>query len=183
MVEQTARRQSAEERRGTILAAARHEFSITGLHGTSTEAIARRAGISQPYLFRLFHTKKELFLACIAAGFNQTLETFEAAAQGKTGAEAFAAMGEAYMGLLSERSLLLAQMQSYAACDDADVCAVVRENFARLHAYVESVTGAPRTDVSRFFAKGMLLNVCATMNLLESDETWARQLIEGVREA
>ena len=38
-------------------------FAVTGYHGTPTDTLARRAGISQPYLFRLYGTKKDLCLA------------------------------------------------------------------------------------------------------------------------
>ena len=113
-------RMSAEERREAILEAARGEFASTGYHGTSTETIAERAGISQPYLFRLFGTKKELFLASVRRCFRETLETFQRAAEGKRGEEALHAMGEAYLALLEDRSRLMAQMQAYASCDDPE---------------------------------------------------------------
>ena len=54
----TATRKTADERRVEILEAARAEFALKGLYGASTDTIARRAGLSQPYLFRLFGTKK-----------------------------------------------------------------------------------------------------------------------------
>ena len=60
----TRTRKSAEERREEIVAIAIEQFALNGYKGTSTEAIAREAGISQPYLFRLFKTKRDLFLAC-----------------------------------------------------------------------------------------------------------------------
>src|SRR5215218_2503900 len=116
---------SAEERRTEILAVAREEFARHGFKATSTESIAERAGISQPYLFRLFGTKKELFLAAIEGCWQETLETFRAAAEGKSGEVALSAMGKAYMELLADRQRLLLQMQSYAACDDPDVRDVV----------------------------------------------------------
>src|SRR5687768_6811608 len=90
-------RRTAEERRETVLEAARAEFAVTGYRGTSTEAIAQRAGISQPYLFRLYGTKKELFLACIERGFSVTLEGFKEASEGLRGEKALEAMGRAYM--------------------------------------------------------------------------------------
>ena len=62
----TTTRQTAEERREAVLDAATHEFAVKGFHGASTEDIARAAGISQPYLFRLFGSKKELYLAAFA---------------------------------------------------------------------------------------------------------------------
>ena len=178
----TATRMTAEERREAILEAARDEFASTGFHGTSTETIAERAGISQPYLFRLFGTKKELFLASVRRCFRETLETFMRAAEGKRGEEALKAMGESYMALLTDRSRLMAQMQAYASCDDAEIRSVVREGYGDLFSWVERVSGLPPAELSRFFARGMLLNVIAAMDLLNSDEPWAARLLEGCRE-
>jgi AcrR family transcriptional regulator len=178
----TAVRMTAEERREAILEAARLEFAATGFHGTSTETIAARAGISQPYLFRLFGTKKELFVANVRRCFRETLETFQRAAEGKRGEEALEAMGEAYMALLTDRSRLLAQLQAYASCDDPEIRDVVREGYGDLVVWAERVSGLPPARLSAFFAKGMLLNVVASMDLLHSDEPWAQRLLEGCRE-
>ena len=177
-------RMTADERRASILDAALHEFAERGLDGASTEAIAVRAGISQPYVFRLFGTKKELFIASVARCFRETLETFQRAAEGKRGEEALEAMGRAYVDeLLVDRVRLRAQMQAYAACDDADVADVVRNGYGDLVTYVERVSGLPPAAVSKFFAKGMLLNVIASMGLEQSSEPWAARLLEGCKEA
>src|SRR2546423_12021630 len=93
---QTGVRMSAEQRRETVLEAAVTEFALRGLAGTSTEDVARRAGISQPYLFRLFPTKKALFLALVERCYQRIEEAFAAAAGGKTGAEALDSMGDEY---------------------------------------------------------------------------------------
>jgi AcrR family transcriptional regulator len=177
-------RKSKEERREEILDAAFHEFAERGLHGASTEDIARRAGISQPYVFRLFGTKKALFTAVVARCFRQTLEVFGRAAEGKRGVEALAAMGDAYVDelLMRDRTFLLAQMQAYAACDDDDIREVVRNGYGDLVAYVERVTGLPPENVSRFFATGMMLNVIASMGLADGEEPWAGRLIEGLKD-
>src|ERR671937_2046816 len=112
-------RKSAEERRESVLAAALQEFAERGLDGASTEAIAARAGISQPYVFRLFGTKKGLFKAVVSRCFRETLELFQRAAEGKRGRPALEAMGRAYREeLLPDKTRLRAQMQAYAACDD-----------------------------------------------------------------
>src|SRR5438445_593386 len=71
-------RMTSAARRGDLLAAAASEFAITGLHGTSTEAIAKRAGISHAYVFRFFPTKKALFMACAERCIERTLATFQA---------------------------------------------------------------------------------------------------------
>jgi len=172
-------RKTAEIRREEILDAACDEFAQTGLHGTSTDAIARRAGVSQPYLFRLFHTKRELFIATVQRCFAETYETFERAALGKKGEDALKAMGESYMELLADRSKLQAQMQAYAACDDPEVCTVVREGYGRLVELVERTTGVDPDIVRDFFARGMLLNVMAQMDLLDCAEPWAQRLLES----
>jgi AcrR family transcriptional regulator len=176
-------RKSAEQRRDEILDAAMIEFAQHGLEGASTEDIARRAGISQPYVFRLFGTKKELFKATAARCLRETLEIFQRAAEGKRGEDALKAMGEAYRTLLEDRSRLRAQMQSYAACDDPEICAVVRAGYGDIVTYVERVSGADRATVSSWFAKGMLMNVMASMDLLNLDEPWAERLIAGCVEA
>src|SRR3954469_13174577 len=106
----TSERKSKEERREEILDAALPVFTNQGLHGASTEEIARRAGISQPYVFRLFGTKKELYLALVARCFRQTLEVMQRSAEGKRGEEALKAIGGAYGKLLeSDRLYLRAQ--------------------------------------------------------------------------
>src|SRR3982750_1660075 len=73
-------RMTADERRDAIVAAATEEFATGGLVGASTEAVARRVGVSQPYVFQLFGTKKELFLAVVRSCFARTLGVFETAA-------------------------------------------------------------------------------------------------------
>jgi AcrR family transcriptional regulator len=173
-------RKSKEVRHEEILDAALQEFALLGLHGASTEDIARRAGISQPYVFRLFGTKKALFTAVVARCFRETHELFARAAEGKRGAEALEAMGAAYIERLRrDRTQLLAQMQAYAACDDPEIRDVVRDGYGDLVTYVERVTGLSPEAVSTFFAKGMLLNVIASMGLGEGSEPWAVRLIAG----
>src|SRR4051794_2037517 len=101
----TRTRKSAEVRREEILAVALRHFAIGGFHGTSTEAIARESGISQPYLFRLFRTKRELFLACCDRADEQLLEVFRRAAdEAPSPDERLHAMGKAYVDeLLPDR--------------------------------------------------------------------------------
>jgi AcrR family transcriptional regulator len=173
-------RKTKEERREEILDAALGEFAEKGLHGASTDEIARLAGISQPYVFRLFGTKKELYLALVARCFRETLELMQRAAEGKRGEEALAAIGTAYAEVLqSDRLYLRAQMQAYAACEDPEIAAVVRAGYGDLVTYVERVSGAPTEEVAQFFANGMLLNVLASMDALA--EGWGARLVEGCK--
>src|SRR4029450_13912065 len=111
----TPTRQTAEVRREAVLEAAATEFSRTGLHGASTDAIANAAGISQPYLFRLFGTKKELYLAATRLKMEETYQAFEQASRGKRGQEALQAMGEASRQLIEDRERLQLMLQCFAA--------------------------------------------------------------------
>lgn len=173
-------RLSAEERRDDVLEAALIEFAEHGYEGTSTEDIAKRAGISQPYLFRLFGTKKELFKASTARCLRETLEMFQRAAEGKRGEEALHAIGGAYQEMLrTDRTHLRSQMQSYAAADDPEIRAVVRAGYGDLVAYVRRVSGADWPTIWRFFATGMLLTVLASMNVEDDPEPWMTDLLEN----
>ena len=175
-------RKTAEERRVEILEAARAEFADRGFEGASTDTIARRAGISQPYLFRLFGTKKGLFIASVEGCFAETLAMFREAAEGKRGEEALAAIGEAYVRTISEDSQRLrGQMQAYVACQDEEVCAVVRRGFGELVQFVEGIPDVPQERIVGFFAQGMLLNVIASMSLLDAREAWAQRLLAACR--
>ena len=112
-----------------------------------------------------------------------TLEMMQSAAAGLKGEEALHAIGEAYAErLATDPTYLHSQMQAYAACDDPAIRTVVRNGYRELVDYVERVSGLPPERVSHFFAKGMLLNVIASMDLLGADEGWAQRLIEGCRQ-
>jgi len=174
-------RQTAEERREAVLDAAAAAFARGGLHGTSTEEIAAAAGISQPYLFRLFGTKKKLFLATVERCMSDTLELFRAAAGDLRGEDALLAMGNAYVEMVKhDRIRLLAQMQAYASCDDPEIRETMRRSYGQLHLYVETVSGCGPEAVSAWFAHGMLLNVVAAMDLWHAPDPWAARLLLGL---
>jgi AcrR family transcriptional regulator len=169
-------RRSAEERRREIVEIAISHFAQHGYNGTSTDQVAREAGISQPYLFRLFGTKRELFLACHEAMHGRIAHSFAEAARDVPQEERMKAMGTAYTNLLADRTSLLFQMQSYAACSDPEIQTRVRERYADLVRQVEETTGASPADLWAFFSNGMLLNVIAALDLdvLAHGEEWAR---------
>ncbi len=173
-------RHTADERREEILEAAFAEFADTGFEGTSTETIADRAGISQPYLFRLFGTKKHLFLAAIDRCIDQTREAFqEVVTEGDPSEDILERMGHAYLEVVKDRQRLRMQMQAYAACDDPEVRATVQRGFGRLIDEVMAASHASPEVLAGFIAKGMLLNVMASMDVLESTEPWAVALRQG----
>jgi AcrR family transcriptional regulator len=160
-------RSTAEERREQVLAAAVSEFAARGLEAATTSDIARRAGISQAYVFRLFSSKRELFLAAIDRGFERVERRFrDAAAEAPSGdAQArLEAMGRAYAELLADRELLLVQLQGYAASGDEEVRVHVRTQFLDLWRLVSRLSGADGECVQKFFAHGMLMNVAAALD-------------------
>lgn len=163
-------RRSADERRQEIVSIALRHFALGGYQGTSTEAIARETGLSQPYLFRLFGTKRDLFLACCDRCHEIVVATFRDAAAGLPEDERFAAMGRAYVDLLEDRTLLLFQMQTYAASSDPVIQARVRANYAEVVRDVAALSGGGPEDVWSFAAQGMLLNVIASLDLDASDD-------------
>ena len=160
-----ARRKSADERREDILAVAMQRFAEVGYHGTSTEDIAAGAGISQPYLFRLFGTKKALFLACDERACDRVLDAFRRAAENAPG-EKLEALGQAYADeLLPDRHAVLMMMQGFAAASDPEIQEQVRRKYGEIIAEVGRLTGASPDDLWRFFASGMLLNIVAALDL------------------
>jgi AcrR family transcriptional regulator len=174
-------RLTAAERRDEVLEAARIEFAEKGYVATSTEDIAARAGISQPYLFRLFGTKKELYIASVSRCFRETLELFQRAAEGLRGDDALRSIGKAYAEQLAgDRTWLQAQMHSYAASDDPQIRSVVRAGFGDLVAYVRRVSGADWPEIWHFFATGMFLNVLASMHVHDDPEPWMLELLDGL---
>ncbi len=175
-----AERLTAPERREQILEAAVTVFAERGYEGASTDVIARMAGISQPYLFRLFGTKRDLIVATVRRCFVDTEDLFTRAAKGHAGEEALHAIGDAYVEEIRRSPLKLrAQLQSYAACDDPEIRIVVAEGFGGLVDLVGHLTGMDVTSISEFFAKGMLLNVLAMMGQIDEPQAWAMRLIEG----
>jgi AcrR family transcriptional regulator len=168
-------RRSAEDRREEIVGIALRHFAEGGYHGTSTEAIAREAEISQPYLFRLFRTKRELFVACVDRCYANVGTVFREAAEAAPEGERLHAMGQAYIDrLLVDRHSLLFQMQSYATAEPG-IREHVRDGYGELVRLVAGLAGVPLADTWDFFANGMLLNLVAAFDLapIVPREDWA----------
>ena len=167
-------RQSAEDRRESVIAAAIHEFAQSGFAGTSTMAIAQRVGVSQPRLFQLFGTKKDLFVAAVSDCFARVRTQFEQVADEARKASddplvILHAMGMSYCDLLADRDLLRLQMHAYAACDDPDIQEVVHREWTTLYESVVKASGADETAIHGWFAEGMLMNVAAIVGGLNPE--------------
>jgi AcrR family transcriptional regulator len=185
----TRQRVPASERRDALIEAAVHEFAHGGLHGTPVDRIARRVGVAQPYVFALFGSKRELFLAAVERGFELIAETFTRAAgefdpeTAPPDVDILYAMGEAYVELLgTHRDYLMLQHHSYAACDDPEIRDRVRHLYAQLVAHVEQLSGAEPERLDDFFRSGMWLNVAAAMGVedLSAGCQWMQDEQEAV---
>jgi AcrR family transcriptional regulator len=176
----TRKLSTADHRREAVLHAAARVFAERGIYGTPTAAVAKEAGISQAYLFRLYPTKNELATALVERAHERILRTFaEAAARARAaGRDVFEAMGDAYVELLRDRELLLLQLHAHAAAPSIpEVREATRDGFRRIVDLVQRETGASPEDVQRFIAKGMLLNVLGAVDAPSLDEPWARLLM------
>ena len=173
-------RSTAEQRRTQIRAAAAAAFATAGLHGTSVETIARTIDISEAYVFRLFGTKRSLFIEVVTDAFDAMTDGMVVAAGDAIGVDALALMGAEYKNLLRDRERLLLQMQGFAACGDPHVKRAVRAAFGRLWTRMAEVSGLEPVQVKSFIAFGMLLNDLAALDAPALRSEWSRQALTPV---
>lgn len=173
---------TAAERREVLVEAAVAAFAEHGFHGTPTTEIAKRAGISQAYLFRLFPTKAELYVAAVDRCYARLGEAMRAAAEDETaeGENAMERMGHAYAALLQDPVTLRATLQAFAAAagEDEQIRAAVRRGYGELVELIRQLGGAEGDELRAFVAKGMLMTVLAGMDAPSIDAPWARELCE-----
>jgi AcrR family transcriptional regulator len=168
-------RLTAGERRTAVLAAAVKEFARSGYAGTSTEAIAQRAGISQPYLFRLFGTKKDLFVATYDLVSDRIVQTMKSAPGDLSGEDALMAMGTAYLELMQDPDVLQVQLHGFAAAPgDPDIARSCRRTFDVLWHFVKERTALSDDEIRTFFSMGMMINVMSAIDLLSLSDHWAQ---------
>lgn len=148
-------RMPAAQRRAEILAAARHVFATRG-PGATTDDVARAAGVSQPYVVRLFGSKQELVLEAYRAAADEITAAFESVPAGPDAAHA---LGEAYVRLLADRDLLVLLMQGFMADPDSAVGDVARRTLGEAFRVFRERTGLGDDEARTFVAQGMLINV------------------------
>ena len=176
----TRTRLTAEERQEQLVAAAITAFSQAGYAGTTTDQVARLAGVSQPYVIRLFRTKQELFLAAVKHACDRIEAKWRTAAEQDP---TLAGLGEAYGDLLAERELIAMLLHGFAASGDPAIGGPVRASFGRLYAVVRELTGASVEEARDFFAFGMLLTCLGAMRVIGPDavppEPWTAELLSS----
>jgi len=156
-------RQTSAVRREQVLVAARTVIARDGLNAT-TEAVARAAGVSQPYVMRLFGTKRDLVVAAYAAAAERVVATFEAV---EPGPEAAHRLSDAYLHLLEDRDQILVLLQGFVAGADPQVGQIARHTLARVFRLYVERTGEPAEGGRNFVAAGMLLTVLTAVQAAE----------------
>jgi AcrR family transcriptional regulator len=148
-------RMRSDERRDQILTAARAVFAEGGYQAT-TDQVARAAGVSQPYVVRLFGSKRDLFLAVYRDTAARVLAAFRPI---PAGPDAAFRMGAAYVELVADRDLLRILMQAFLAGSDEEVGRIARHTLGEVHRMFVERTGGTPEEGRMFVANGMLINV------------------------
>jgi AcrR family transcriptional regulator len=162
----TGRRPTAEERRDQVLEAGISVFAEFGYHAAKTSDIAKRAGISQPYIYALFEDKKALFLACLERVRRQMRDAFGQAWRPRaTPEESLAEMGRNYRTFLANPDSPRCQLQGYAASADPEIRAFMRTGFMESAEMIAELSGADHATVVRFMATGHLLIIGTVLDL------------------
>ncbi|PPK68543.1 TetR/AcrR family transcriptional regulator [Actinokineospora auranticolor] len=175
---------TADERREVVLRTAIGAFATRGYYGTTTSEVAKAAGISQAYVYRLFPDKESLFVAVIEHCSTRMREAFAdaaAKAEGTAPAAVLDALGEAYARLIVDRDLLLVLLQATCAATEPAIGDAIRACYAREVEYVRAVTGADDEAIQRFFARGFLCNTVLALGADTIDAPWASTLRTGLR--
>src|SRR6185436_3817544 len=175
----TRTRLTAEQRQHQLVEAAVTAFSLGGYAGTTTDQVARLAGVSQPYVIRIFRTKQELFIAAVNRAGDRIEQRFRAAA---AETPTLAGLGEAYEDLLAERELITLLLHGFTASADPAIGTPVRDCFGRLYEVVRELTGVSAEEARDFFAVGMLLTCLGAMRVIGPDpvprDAWMADLLD-----
>lgn len=167
--ETTSRRMSADERREQILLAAVAVFGARGYEGTTTDEVARAAGVSQPYVVRLFGSKESLFLAALNDAVDELMAAFRAELQRTAASDepVTQRMGTAYLELLSVRGLHQTLSHAFLLGGHPVIGPAARACFARVWTFIREEAGMPAEEASVFLAQGMLINTMIGLRLVE----------------
>lgn len=167
--EQTRPRDRKLAWREAVIAAAVEEFALGGLHGTPVDRIARQAGVSQPYVFQLFATKRDLFIAAVERGFANVMDVFSQASseferthgrQDYAPGDMLDALGASYLKLLAAgRPTQMFQLQAHAACDDEAVRQCVSAAYERLAHHMRDLTGATESEIDDCLRQSVWLEI------------------------
>ncbi|MFI7003087.1 TetR/AcrR family transcriptional regulator [Nocardia sp. NPDC050175] len=178
-------RMTASERGEQVLQAAVSAFAESGYAATRTDEIARRAGVSQPYVIRLFGTKQHLFISAMHRVCDRIEEVFRAArAEAEPDAtpeQGLHALGHGFGIFLADREMLQLFLHGFAASGDPAIGDEVRTRFGNIYQLVRDLTGADVHQAREFIATGMLLTVLSAIQVAGPDAVappWATEMLD-----
>jgi AcrR family transcriptional regulator len=161
-------RMNVDDRRREVLEAAMHEFGLAGFDSVSAEQIAARAGVSQPYIFRLFGTKKGLFIASIEERTQQIIGGFHEAVENRGERSPMDAMADAYTELLThDPAALRCQVYAWASSSDPEIGEAARASYREVWKTAQRLSAEDPESVRDFMSHGMLLTVLAALDIPE----------------
>jgi len=172
-------RMRAVDRRELVLTAATEVFGERGYVGTTTDAVAKAAGVSQPYVVRMFGTKEALFLAVLERALGRLRDTFTAEID-RGPDDLSARLGAAYGELLTDRGLLLSLMHAFVLGSEPAIGAAARRGFLEIYGLLRHRAGFSIEEARDFLAQGMLLNTMVGIRMAAEDHDDARDLVECV---
>ncbi len=178
---ETATRMRSEDRRELVLAAAMSVFGDRGYIGTTTDQVAKAAGVSQPYVVRMFGTKEKLFLEVLDSALRQLLDRFrEVLADGGRPEDITSRLGNGYVGLLAVRGLLPTLMHAFLLGAEPAIGAAARSGFIDVFEFLRTEAGFDPEQATSFIAGGMLINTMIGTRMVESYdlEPAAKELLQ-----
>jgi AcrR family transcriptional regulator len=162
----------SEDRRELILDAALTVFGDYGYVGTTTDQIAKAAGVSQPYVVRMFGTKEKLFLEALARAVDRIIEAFRAAiADTANPIDLHHRVGRAYVDLVADRGLLLTMMHAFVLGSDPVVGRAARGCFLDVYALLREEAGFTAEEAHQFLAQGMLISTLVGLRMSDDFES------------
>lgn len=175
---------TADVRRSAVIESAIFVFAKTGYLGTPIATVAKHAKISPAYVFKLFPTKEQLFVAALDATFTLiqiALSDNAEGAENQSSDQLLQGMGAAYAGLIEDRNLLLIQVHALSAADVPEIATAFRNGLQMMVTFVKSRTGASDEAVQRFFAYGQLCHLITTLSIRGERTLWEQMLTAGMR--
>jgi AcrR family transcriptional regulator len=132
----------ASERKAAVLDSACGIFSTGSYRGTTTAEIAKRAGVTEPILYRHFGSKRELYLAVLDESWRRLRELWDEVVAGEKDPKLWvAAIGRAYFETADPRlhtaNLWIQSLTE--ASDDPEIRKYLRRHMREVHGYVANV--------------------------------------------
>ena len=162
-------RMKAEDRRELIIEHATAVFGDYGYYGTTTDQIARAAGVSQPYVVRMFGTKEKLFVEVLNRALTLLMEAFRGALAAEDGQPLMRRLGLSYVGLLAHRGLLLSLMHAFVLGSDPVIGEKARSGFLEVYEFLRTEAGMTSDEAGAFLAGGMLSNTMIGLRMTDMD--------------